>query len=54
VAVVVDVDVDVIVNGLNSILTVESFRETKKFRVRSTEVSQGFMFVRATPARNAL
>jgi hypothetical protein len=31
--VAVVVDVDVIANGVNSILTVESSRETKKFRV---------------------
>ena len=34
--VVVVVDVDVNVNGVNPILTVESSRERKKFRVNST------------------
>ena len=33
--VAVVVDVDVIVSGVNSILTVESSRETKKFRFNS-------------------
>ena len=50
--VAVVVDVDVIVNGINAILTVESSRERKKFGVSGTRITAGlktrFHFQRLT------